>query len=86
MTEPKKDVKVWLRPAIHALLKARCDALPGSPAMGAYIERLVERDMGSLVIETMVLEEAIRRAGITRDEAESAARRSLSSGFGEMPP
>lgn len=86
MTEPKKDVKVWLRPALHSLLKARCDALPGSPAMSQYIERLVERDMGALVIETMVLEEAIRRAGITRDEAEAAARRSLTSGFGELPP
>ena len=39
MTEPKKDVKVWLRPAMHALLKARCEGLPGEPTMGAYIEQ-----------------------------------------------
>jgi hypothetical protein len=85
MTEPKKDVKVWLRPAMHALLKARCEDLPSEPTMGAYIERLVERDVGAFVIDAMVLEEAIRRSGITRDEAERAARRSLNSGFGELP-
>lgn len=86
MTEPKRDVKVWLRPSIHAVLKTRCDTLPGSPSMGAYIERLVERDIGSLVMDSMVLQEAIRESGITRDEAERASRRSLNSGFGELPP
>lgn len=85
MTEPKKDVKVWLRPAIHAVLKTHCETLPGEPTMGAYIEHLVERDIGSKVINAMVLEEAIRRAGITRDEAERAARRGLNSGFGDLP-
>lgn len=85
MTEPKKDVKVWLRPAMHALLKARCEGLPGEPTMGAYIERLVERDIGSVVIDAMVLQDVIRDSGITREEAERAARRSLNSGFGELP-
>lgn len=85
MTEPKKDVKVWLRPAIHAVLKTRCEGLPGSPTMGAYIERLVERDIGAVVIDAMVLQDVIREAGITREEAERAARRGLNSGFGDLP-
>lgn len=85
MTEPKKDVKVWLRPAMHALLKARCEGLPGEPTMGAYIERLVERDIGAKAMDAMLLEEAFRRAGIDRDEAERAARSGAVSGFGEIP-
>lgn len=85
MTEPKRDVKVWLRPAIHAVLKTHCDSLAGAPSMGQYIERLVERDIGLKVIDAMVLQDTIRSAGITREEAERAARRSLNSGFGELP-
>lgn len=85
MTEPKKDVKVWLRPAIHAALKELC-AARGGIGMGEYIERLVERDIGAKAMDAMVLEEAFRRSGITRDDAERAARRGLNSGFGDLPP
>lgn len=53
--------------------------------MGAYIERLVERDIGAVVIDAMVLQDVIREAGITREEAERAARRGLNSGFGDLP-
>lgn len=71
MSEPRKDVKVYFDPEVHAALKLIC----GSKDVGLaeYIESIVAPLVRTTVRDVMVLADEFRRAGISRDDPGSAA-------------
>lgn len=83
MSEPRKDIKVMFDAPMHAAIRTFCESK--GCTMAQYIEAVVCKDIGSRVMDAMVLADEFRRAGISRDDAERAARRSVNTGFGELP-
>lgn len=70
MSEPRKDVKVYLDPDVHAALKAICSSR--DVGLAEYIESIVSPHVRGVVRETMVLAEEFRRSGISREHPESS--------------
>ena len=72
MSEPRKDVKVYLDPEIHSALRAICAAK--DIGLGEYIERLVAPHVREIAHEAMVLADEFRRLGIARNLKESPGK------------
>ena len=68
MSEPRKDVKVLLDPAVHAALKIMC--AHKDVGLGEYIEQLVAPHVKAYVHEVTVMAEEFLRSGISRDSKE----------------
>jgi len=83
MSEPRKDIKAQFDAPVHAAIRSYCEQM--SCTMAQYVEAVVTKDIGTRVMNAMVLAEQFQRSGISREDAERAARRSLSSGFGDLP-
>lgn len=78
MTEPRKDVKVYLDPDVHAALKAIAESK--DVGLGEYIESIVAPHVRGVVRDVMVLAEQFRRSGIARDGKESPGTAGRSAG------
>lgn len=72
MSEPRKDVKVYLDPEVHAALKVICEKR--DIGLGEYIESIVAPHVRSYVDDVMVMAEEFRRSGISRETQESAGK------------
>lgn len=69
MSEPRKDVKVYLDPAVHAALKVICSHK--DIGLADYIEALVKPHVLSVVHDVTVMADEFRRSGISRNDQES---------------
>ena len=65
MSEPRKDVKVYLDADVHEALKIICEAK--DIGLGEYIGALVAPHVKSFVHDVTVMAEAFRRSGISRN-------------------
>jgi len=65
MAEPRKDVKVYLDPEVHAALKAI--AASKDVGLAEFIESIVAPHIREIVRDTMLLADEFRRSGISRD-------------------
>jgi len=72
MAEPRKDVKVYLDPEVHAALKAIC--AQKDVGLAEYIESIVAPHVRGLVRDVMLLADEFRRSGISRDGPEGGGK------------
>ena len=72
MSEPRKDVKVYLDPEVHAALKVICARK--DCGLGEYIERLVDPHVREYVHDVTVMADEFRRSGISRNGQESTGK------------
>lgn len=70
MSEPRKDIKVYLDADIHAALKVIC--AKKDIGLGEYIESLVAPHVRSYVSDVTVMADEFRRQGIAKNGAESS--------------
>lgn len=70
MSEPRKDVRVWLDPEYHRALKRIAEAKDMD--MGVWLEQLAVAKIRELVHEASLIAESAPELGIARSEPESA--------------
>ena len=70
MSEPRKDVKVYLDPEVHAALKIIC--AQKDIGLGEYIEAIVAPHVESFVHDVTLMADEFRRSGISRNGQESS--------------
>ena len=68
MSEPRKDVRVFLDADVHAALKVI--AASKDMGLGDYIEQMVAPHVRSVVHDVTVMAEQFRRCGISRSDPE----------------
>ena len=66
MSEPRKDVKVYLDPEVHAALKVICSHK--DCGLADYIEQLVTPHIKAFVHDVTVMADEFRRSGISRED------------------
>jgi hypothetical protein len=72
MAEPRKDVKVYFDPDVHAALKAICASR--DVGLAEYVESIVAPHVRGIVRDVMVLADEFRRSGISRDGQEGGVK------------
>ena len=65
MSEPRKDVKVYLAPEVHAALKIMCARR--DIGLGEYIESIIAPHVVAYVHDVTVMADEFRRSGISRN-------------------
>lgn len=68
MSEPRKDVKVYFDPAVHAALKII--AAHKDIGIGDFIESIVAPHVKGYVHDVTVMADEFRRSGISRNDKE----------------
>ena len=72
MSEPRKDVKVYLDPEVHAALKVIC--AHKDVGLADFIESLVTPHVKAYVHDVTVMAEEFRRSGISRNDPGSPGK------------
>jgi len=72
MSEPRKDVRVFLDADVHAALKVI--AASKDMGLGDYIEQMVAPHVRSVVHDVTVMAEQFQRSGISRNGPESPGK------------